>query len=127
MKTSTLWAFQAVSALVIGGAGVLKWMGNPTDQFVFATLDMEPFGRLLIGSIELLCAVALATNVLAAPGALLAIGTMLGAVIAHLTVLGAEVQGDGGLHLVLLSLVVATSSPVLFARRRQLPLIGSTL
>ncbi len=88
---------------------------------------MEPFGRLLIGSIEPLCAVALATNVLAAPGALLAIGTMLGAVIAHLTVLGAEVQGDGGLHLALFALVVATSGPVLLARRRELPLIGSTL
>ena len=127
MNSKWLLVLQGLSALVMGGAGVLKLLGNPVDQFVFGQLGMEPFGRYLVGGIELLAALGLSTRWFAAPGALLAIGVMLGAVIAHLSVLGPQVRGDGGLHLVLLCLVLATSGPVLLFRRRELPLIGSTL
>ena len=127
MNNRLSWTCQVVSAVVLGGAGIMKYLGNSTDHFVFTQLEMEPFGRLLIGSIELLAALSLVTGCAAAPGALLAIATMLGAAIAHVSVLGFEVQGDGGLHILLLSIVLVTSGPVLLARRRELPVIGMTL
>ncbi len=127
MNSKIIWTCQAIAACIIGGAGLLKFMGNPTDQLLFAELGMEPFGRYLIASLEVIAAALLASGIFAAPGALLAIGTMLGAIIAHATVLGAEVQGDGGLHLVLLVTLLLVSGPVLFVRRRELPLVGSTL
>ena len=127
MNKKMLFALQFVAACIIGGAGVLKFLGNPTDMLVFATLEMEPFGRYLIGTLELVAGGLLLSSSFAASGALLALGTMIGAAIAHVTVLGFEVQGDGGLHIALLSTVLVSCGSVLLQRRRELPLIGHTL
>ena len=93
---------------------------------LFEMLGMEPHGRIIIGSIELVAALLLVSPQ-AAIGALLAVGVMLGAIIAHFTVLGMNVGGDGGLRVMLLTVVFATSASVLIARRRDLPIVGSTL
>ncbi|MGE3618087.1 MAG: DoxX family protein, partial [Gemmatimonadales bacterium] len=63
----------------------------------------------------------------AAIGAALAFGVMLGAIGAHLTRLGIDVQGDGGTLFYLALTVAAASLLVLGLRRRALPLIGSRL
>ena len=127
MNRKLIWVLQLVAACIVGGAGGLKFANNPTDMVVFAALDMEPFGRFLIGTLELLAAALLLSRAFAASGALLAIGTMLGAAIAHATVLGLEIESDGGRHVALLFTVLVTSIPVVLARRRELPLIGRTL
>lgn len=118
---------QLVAALVIGWAGVTKLLSTEGNVFIFTELGMEPFGRYLIGVVETVAAALLLTRGFAAIGALLTIGMMCGATIAHVTVLGLDVQGDGGAHIVLLVLVWATAGTVLVARRRSLPLIGRTL
>jgi putative oxidoreductase len=117
---------RVVAACIIGGAGALKFASNPTDMFVFSELGMEPFGRFLIGTLELLSAMLLLSP-FAAFGALLAVGTMLGAAIAHVSVLGFNVRGDEGMHVAMLLTVLATAGPVFVLRRRELPLVGSTL
>jgi uncharacterized membrane protein YphA (DoxX/SURF4 family) len=127
MKHTWTWLAQIVAALIIGGAGVLKFAHNPSDIYVFQTLGMEPFGRFIIGALELSAALMLMSRAFAAVGSLLALGTMMGAAIAHATVLGLHVQGDGGLHVLLLALVVSSSVPVLLLKRRELPLVGRTL
>lgn len=127
MNSKLVWICQLVAAFIIGGAGVLKLMGNPVDIFVFSQLGMEPFGRYLIAILEALASLLLFSGTFAAPGALLAIGTMMGAAIAHITVLGFDVQGDGGMHIAFLTTVVLSAGSVLLARRRELPLVGSTL
>ena len=58
---------------------------------------MEPAGRIGSGVVELIASVLLLTPRLVWLGAGLALGTMAGAIGSHLTVLGIEVQGDGGL------------------------------
>jgi len=80
------------------------------SRMLFDTLGMEPHGRVVIGLVEIL-----------------AVGVMLGAIIAHGTALGAEVEGDGGRLLMMLVLVFLSSATVLLLRRRELPIIGSTL
>ena len=72
-------------------------------------------------------ALMLMTKNYPALGALLGIGVMCGAVIAHVSVLGFNVQGDRGLHILLLLTVVLSSGTVLIARRKTLPFIGPTL
>lgn len=127
MREVLLRLCQWVAAAIIGFAGTTKFVGTADNVFIFTALGMEPFGRYLIGAIELLAAVMLLSRSFPALGALLTIGTMCGAVIAHVTYLGFGVQGDGGLHILLLVTVWATAGPVLIARRATLPLIGETL
>ncbi len=63
----------------------------------------------------------------AAIGAALALGVISGAVVSHLTKLGIEVQGDGGLLFALALVVLVGSAIVLWLRRRELPIVGAHL
>ena len=57
-------------------------------------------------------------------GAALSMGVMAGALFFHLTVLGIEVQGDGGLLFGLAVTVFVAATVLLFLYRKQLPVIG---
>lgn len=118
------WSCQVVAAAILGFAGTMKLAGNYADILIFTAIEMGHFGRILIGLIEAGSALMLLTRSFPHFGALLGLATMLGAIIAHVTVLGFEIESDGGMHLVLLGLVVLTSSTVLAIRRRDLPLLG---
>lgn len=65
---------------------------------------MEPWGRYLVGTAELVAGILLLTSWYGL-GALIGIGAMSGAIFFHLTKLGIEVQGDGG-YLFALALTV---------------------
>ncbi len=120
-----LLVFRLAAAAVLIPVGVQKLVGGATDVQLFEILGMEPHGRVIIGFIEIGAGVLLLSPA-AALGALLSISVMLGAVIAHTTVLGFDV-GDGGKHVFLLIGVFLSSCVVLAARRSELPLVGKTL
>jgi len=126
VKTLGLWVLRILAAAILLPVGYQKLMGDEMSIMLFDTLGMEPHGRVIIGVVEIIAALLLLSP-LAASGALLAVGVMLGAIIAHVTVLGVEVGGDGGRLLVMLSIVFASTTTVLVALRRELPVIGSTL
>ncbi len=125
--TVLTWALQITAGLILGWVGFLKLTGNPTDIFLFGELDMEPFGRHLIGVLEIVAGLLLLTRAYSASAALLGVGIMFGAIIAHATILGFSVRGDNGRHILLLVIVLLSCATVLVLRRRQLPLIGETL
>jgi len=127
LKTIMLWLCALTAASVMGSAGVGKILSTEGNVFIFSQLGMEPFGRYLVGLIEITAALLLLHPAYSAMGALLTIGTMCGAIIAHATYLGFNVQGDGGMHIMLLSTVVLSAGIVLVARRKTLPIIGETL
>ena len=70
---------------------------------------MEPWGRILVGILELIAGVMLIIPRTAWMGAALALGLMTGAIGMHLTLLGIDVQGDGG-YLFFLALTVTICS-----------------
>jgi len=115
-----------VAAGILLPMGFQKLLGGEMSQMLFGTLGMEPHGRVLVGLIEMTAALLLLSRHKAA-GALLAVGIMLGAIIAHATVLGVDVGGDGGRLVMMLGVVLLSSATVLVVRRRELPLVGSTL
>ena len=73
---------------------------------------------------ELIASVLLLVPATASLGAIMALGVMAGAILSHLTVLGIEVKGDGGLLFGLALIVFASSAIVLAIRRAQLPVLG---
>jgi len=60
-------------------------------------------------------------------GAVLALAVMAGAIGSHLTVLGIDIMGDGGLLFGLALIVFVFSAAILVLRRSEIPLIGMWL
>ncbi len=120
------WIFQIISAMIFWYAAYEKFFGDDLSGMVFDQLKMGDHGRKLIGVIESLSALMLVTKNLSHFGALLGLGTMLGALIAHLTVLGLNVNNDGGMMVGFMCLNIISCSIVMYIRRRSYPLIGDT-
>ncbi len=118
-------ALRILVAAILLPVGYSKLAAGGMDVMLFERLGMEPQGRIIIGLLEIIAGL-LMLSPQAASGALIAVGIMFGAIIAHSTVLGVDV-GDGGRHVAMLALVLFCSILVLHARRRDLPIIGKTL
>ncbi|MEZ4456506.1 MAG: hypothetical protein R2882_08155 [Gemmatimonadales bacterium] len=121
------WAAQIVAAVILAQTLFFKFTAAPESVYIFSTLGAEPWGRIGSRVAELIAVILLLRSGTAAVGAALAFGVMLGAIGAHLTKLGIDVQGDGGTLFYLALTVAAASLLVLGLRRRALPLIGSRL
>lgn len=124
------WMYWLVKLTV---AGILlqtlffKFSGAAESVYIFQTLGVEPFGRIGSGVIEVIAAVLILWPKKAWLGALMALMTMVGAVVSHLFVLGIEVQNDGGTLFILAIITLLCSVIVLFVERHKwLPLIATT-
>src|SRR5688572_23571913 len=91
------WALQLLVAGILLQTLFFKFTGAEESVYIFSTLGAEPWGRIGSGVIELVAALLLLLPTAAPFGALLTMGLMAGAIGSHLTVLGIEVRGDGGL------------------------------
>lgn len=118
------WVSSLVVAVILLQTLFFKFTGAPESIYIFETLGAEPWGRIGSGIAELVAALLVLLPRTRALGALGALGLMAGAIGSHLTRLGIEVQGDGGL-LFALAVTVALASAVLLALHwRELPLLG---
>ncbi|MEP1033304.1 DoxX family protein [Ekhidna sp.] len=84
------------AAFIMGQTLYFKFTGSPESIYIFKMVDMEPWGRWLIGMLELVASVLLLIPKTAWTGGLLAVGLMVGAIGMHLTILGIEVMDDKG-------------------------------
>lgn len=96
-----------------------KFSGAPESKFIFASLGVEPYGRLFAGFAELVASVLILIPSLQTLGAVAAIGIMLGAIASHFFVLGIVVQGDGGLLFGLAWAVLLCSMGILIQKRND--------
>jgi uncharacterized membrane protein YphA (DoxX/SURF4 family) len=95
MKTLQLIA-RVVAAVIMLQTLYFKFTAQPESVYIFSTLGIEPFGRIGSGIGELIASILLLIPSTAWIGAVLGIGVMSGAILSHLTILGIEVQNDGG-------------------------------
>ncbi len=130
MKKPTLyftWALQALAALIMAQSLFFKFSAAPESLYIFEKVGLGDAGRIGTGVAELIASALLLIPATAWLGAVLGVGLMGGALMSHLTLLGIEVQGDGG-YLFFLALVVLLSClGVLWFRRSQIPFLGARL
>ncbi|MEQ1744918.1 MAG: DoxX family protein [Saprospiraceae bacterium] len=101
-----------------------KFTAAPESVYIFETLGVEPWGRIASGVAELVVSILLLWPRTVALGALGSLGIISGAIVAHLTRLGVEVQGDGG-TLFWLALTVFVGSAILtWLHRKEIPVVG---
>jgi hypothetical protein len=118
------WALQLIVAGILLQTLFFKFTGAAESVYIFSTLGAEPWGRIGSGVVELIAALLLLYPATITIGALLALGVITGAIVSHLTVLGIEVQGDGGLLFFLALAVFVSSAAILFLRRGEIPVLG---
>jgi hypothetical protein len=121
MKTTVLsWALRLIAAGILAQTLFFKFTGAEESRYIFQTVGMEPWGRYLVGTAELAAVVLLLIPRLAWLGAALGLAVIAGALFFHLTVLGIEVQNDGGLLFYLALAVFATCLGVLWLHRGEI-------
>lgn len=121
------WVLQLLVAGILLQTLFFKFSGAEESVYIFTTVGAEPWGRIGSGVLELVAAVLLLVPALAPYGAILTIGLMGGAIMSHLTLLGIEVKGDGGLLFGLALTALAGSVVVLALRRLQVPVLARLL
>ena len=107
--TIVFWLARLVAAVILLQTLFFKFTAAEESVYIFTTVGMEPWGRIGVGTLELIAAILLVVPATAWMGAFLALGLMLGAIGMHLTILGIEVMQDGG-YLFALAIVVALCS-----------------
>jgi putative oxidoreductase len=127
--TIVSWICRAVVAIILLQTLFFKFTGAEESKYIFSTLmgaELEAYGRIGSGLVELVAAILLFIPGTVWIGALLALGTISGAIFSHLTMLGIVVKDDGGLLFGLALTVFVLSAIVLFIHRRDLPVFGQT-
>ena len=123
-QTVSSWLLQLAVAGILLQTLFFKFTGAEESVYIFSRLGAEPWGRVGSGAIELIGSVLLLVPATAPVGAIVTIGVMAGAIVSHLTVLGIDVKGDGGLLFGLALSAFIGSAIVLIIRRAYIPVVG---
>jgi len=116
-----------VVAIILLQTLYFKFTGSPESVYIFTQVGMEPEGRIGSGIVELIAAILIMIPATTWLGALLALGTICGALFFHLTKLGIEVMDDGGTLFILACIVFVASLILLWKNRKMIPVIGKKL
>src|SRR6516164_3723928 len=123
-QAGTSWLLQLLVAGILLQTLFFKFTGAEESVYIFTTVHAEPWGRIGSGVVELVASILLLVPATATLGAILTLGTMTGAILAHLTLLGIEVKGDGGLLFALALTAFTSSAIILLIRRTQIPVLS---
>jgi hypothetical protein len=122
------WACRIIVAVLLFQTLFFKFTGAEESRYIFSTVlspELEAYGRIGSGVVELFSVILLLMPRTVWLGALLALGTITGAILSHLAFLGIVVMDDGGLLFGLAITIFALSSVILLIHRRDLPVVGT--
>jgi hypothetical protein len=128
------WSVRLIAAVILLQTLFFKFTGAEESVYIFTKAGagiglnfLEPWGRIGSGVVELVASLLLLWPAFSWLGSLLAMGTVAGAILFHLTVLGIDVQGDHGLLFALAWIVLIAGAVNLFLVRTSIPFIGERL
>jgi putative oxidoreductase len=126
--TIVSWICRIVVAAILFQTLFFKFTGAEESKYIFSTVlspELEAYGRIGSGIIELIAVLLLLIPRFTWLGSVIALGTISGAIMSHLSILGIEIKGDGGLLFALAVTVFVFSAVLLIVHRRELPLVGT--
>lgn len=97
-----------------------KFTASEESVYIFTTLNMEPLGRIGSGIGELVASILLLIPATCWIGAILGLGLMSGAILAHLTLLGIVVMDDGGQLFIYGLIVFICCTIILFIHKKSI-------
>lgn len=123
MKKHFPLALRIIVALILIQTLRFKFLAHPDSVYIFETVGLEPHGRIGIGIVELIAGILLLIPRTVWIGALLTLGVIGGAIVMHLTQLGIDVKGDGGLLFGTAVLTFVLSAILLYFYRKDIPFL----
>ncbi|MEL6986538.1 MAG: DoxX family protein [Bacteroidota bacterium] len=117
------WILRVVAAVILIQTLRFKFTAAPESVYIFETLGLEPYGRIGIGVVELITGILLLIPRTAGIGGVIGMGVMAGAIFSHLTKLGIDVQGDGGLLFGTACFVFLICAIITWRARKQIPIL----
>ena len=124
MKINYLYiALRLIECIILLQTLYFKFTASPESVYIFTKIWAEPIGRIRSGIVELIASILLLYPPAIFYGALLSLGVISGAILLHLTILGIDVQGDGGLLFGLALVTWVCSAILVIVSRKQFPLI----
>jgi len=100
-----------------------KFTAHEDSVYIFETVGLEPFGRIGIGIVELIAGILLLIPKTVWAGATITLGVIGGAIMMHLTQLGIEVRGDGGVLFYTAVVTFILSAIILFIHKKDIPFL----
>jgi uncharacterized membrane protein YphA (DoxX/SURF4 family) len=116
-----LWIIKLTAVIILLQTLYFKFTGAEESVYIFQTLGIEPFGRIGSGVVELIASILILIPRTTLLGALLGLGTMLGAIFSHIFVLGIEVKNDGGTLFVLAVITLLSCLLLVYTERNKIP------
>ncbi|KUJ59927.1 hypothetical protein AR687_20815 [Flavobacteriaceae bacterium CRH] len=121
MKTLSFifqWALRILITYYLLKYSYVKLSGQPSAIELFTTLNMEPWGRIIIGILELITVILILYPRTTALGGLLGMISMTAVIFYHLTELGISINGDSFLFFIACAIFVASILLVIFNRKQ---------
>ncbi len=112
------WIVKLVAVLILLQTLFFKFSGAEESVYIFSKLGVEPYGRIGSGVIELIASILILIPRTTLLGALIGFGTMSGALLSHLFVLGISVKNDGG-ELFALAVITLICCVVLIIQNKE--------
>jgi putative oxidoreductase len=125
-ETVVSWVLQIVVAVILFQTLFFKFTGAEESVYIFSTLGVEPWGRLVAGTMELVAVGLILYPPTVVYGALLSLAVITGALASHVK-LGLVVKDDGGLLFGLAMSVFLASLAIVYLRRSEIPVLGERL
>jgi len=118
------WILRIIPAGIFLQTLYFKFSADPMSIHIFETLGLGSTGRIGSGVVELIASILILIPRTTGIGALIGLGTITGAIFGHLTKLGIEVQGDGGLLFGLAVITFICCAILVWKNRMEIPIVN---
>jgi uncharacterized membrane protein YphA (DoxX/SURF4 family) len=116
-----IWIIKLIAVVILIQTLFFKFTGAEESIYIFSELGVEPYGRIGSGLVELIASVLILIPRTTLVGALLGMGTMLGAIFSHLFILGINVQNDGGTLFFLAVITLLCCLILVYVQKNKIP------
>lgn len=123
MKKKHLLVLRLIIAIILIQTLRFKFTAHPDSVYIFEQVGLEPFGRIAIGIMELIAGILILIPKTVWAGAFLTLGLIGGAIMMHLTLLGIEINNDGGLLFITAVTTFILSAITLYYYRKDIPFL----
>ncbi|WP_452226515.1 DoxX family protein [Lacinutrix cladophorae] len=119
MKRKVSLLLRIIVAIILIQTLRFKFTAHPDSVYIFEKVGLEPYGRILIGILELIAGILLIIPKTIWIGAILTLTILGGAIIMHLTQLGIVINNDGGILFITAIVTFILSGIILYLSKQD--------